>query len=559
MAASIGILAASIHRRALVVIAAAALLGAAGAGLAFALAPGAGPAVTGPRFVGPAPVGERIQFTLVLRLPGAPQANEAIGAIENPSSALFRHFLSPRAFGARFGISTARLSALERTLKSWHLRVIHSFPQRTELVVAGTVGTVYRLLHVRVGTYADGSGRRFHAPLGRPALHAELKDVVAVAGLDTRPHWRPHDVPVGGLTPATAGDAYDVAPLRRAGFDGHGLTIAVISFSAFEPSDQATWMQHYGVKGPAPRIVAVDGGTTDTSGADETNLDIEVIRDVAPAAQIVVYEAPQSDSAYGDLVSRIVADHQADVVASSWGACELTIHSGEFSGDRRALSAAVASGVTVFAASGDSGAYDCQRVDLSYHGLSVDWPAASSNVVAVGGTRLDVGSDGRYRGETAWEDQLTAAGGGGGVTTGDARPSWQAGPGVIGGVSNGHRQLPDVSADADPGTPWAIYSQGQPRQAGGTSAAAPFWAASMLLIDQYAVTQGVRRPGFVDPLLYVLASSRQRFAPFHDVTVGSNRYYQAGVGWDAATGLGSPDVFNVARDLVAYLRAHPAR
>jgi subtilase family serine protease len=215
--------------------------------------------------------------------------------------------------------------------------------------------------------------------------------------------------------------------------------------------------------------------------------------------------------------------------------------------------------VTVFAASGDSGAYDCQRVDLAYHGLSVDWPAASSNVVAVGGTRLDVNGDGSYRGETAWEDQLTAAGGGGGVTRGDARPSWQAGPGVISGLSNGHRQLPDVSADADPGTPWSVFSRGQLREAGGTSAAAPFWAASMLLIDQYALSQGVRRLGYVNPLLYAMAGSRQPFAPFHDVTVGSNRYYAAGPRWDAATGLGSPDVFNLARDLVAYLRLHPAR
>jgi kumamolisin len=69
----------------------------------------------------------------------------------------------------------------------------------------------------------------------------------------------------------------------------------------------------------------------------------------------------------------------------------------------------------------------------------------------------------------------------------------------------------------------------------------------------------VHRPGYVNPLLYALASSRQPFIPFHDVTIGSNRYYPAGPGWDAATGLGSPDVWGVARDFVAYLRSHPAR
>jgi kumamolisin len=81
----------------------------------------------------------------------------------------------------------------------------------------------------------------------------------------------------------------------------------------------------------------------------------------------------------------------------------------------------------------------------------------------------------------------------------------------------------------------------------------------MVLIDQYALANGVHRPGYVNPLLYALASRRQPFAPFHDVAVGGNRYYQAGPGWDPATGLGSPEVFNLARDLVAYLHVHPAR
>jgi kumamolisin len=78
----------------------------------------------------------------------------------------------------------------------------------------------------------------------------------------------------------------------------------------------------------------------------------------------------------------------------------------------------------------------------------------------------------------------------------------------------------------------------------------------MLLIDQYTVARGVHWPGYVNPLLYALASSRQPFPPFHDVTAGGNRYYQAGAGWDPATGLGSPDVFNLARDFAAYLHVH---
>jgi kumamolisin len=78
----------------------------------------------------------------------------------------------------------------------------------------------------------------------------------------------------------------------------------------------------------------------------------------------------------------------------------------------------------------------------------------------------------------------------------------------------------------------------------------------MLLVSQYAAEHGARRPAFIAPLLYALAGARQRLAAFHDVTLGSNRYYSAAAGWDPATGLGSPDVYDLARDLVAYLHTH---
>ena len=532
----------------------------AAAGVALALMPHAKHMPAAQRYLGPVRGAERIRFTMVLRLPQAARARATVEAIEDPRSRMFRHFLSPHVFGARFGLSNARLGALERSLASHGLHVTARFPQRTELVVSGAAADVERLLRVRIGMYVDSAGRRFHAPIGTPTVPTGLADAVTnVTGLDTRARWHPNDVPIGGLVPATSTKAYDVAPLRAAGVDGHGQTIAVISFSAFDPSDQDTWMRLNGVTGPAPQVVPVDGGTTNVDGADETNLDIDVIRNIAPQAQIVVYEVSQSSSSYADAISRIVADHQTGIISSSWGICELGVSTAEQEAERRALSTAVASGVSMFVASGDAGAYDCQQNDLSYHRLSVDWPAAASNAVAVGGTRLDTAADGSYRGETAWEGQLSGAGGGGGFTRGDRRPSWQNGPGVLSSFSNGRRQLPDVSADADPSTGWAIYTSGQSGEAGGTSAAAPFWASSMLLIEQYASSQGVHRIGYINPLLYTLARSTQPFPPFHDVTAGANRYYQAGPGWDPSTGLGSPDVFNLARDLTAYLRAHPAR
>jgi len=521
---------------------------------------GSGPA-TGPvvRALGAAPPGTQVQFTLLLRLPGAARLRRALAAQQDPRSPQFGHVITPRAFGQRFGISSSSLAHVEASLQSDGLRLLASYPQRTALSMSGRVASVDRVLRVRIEQYGDASGHRWHAPIGTPVVPAVLARFVSgVTGLDTRPRWRAQDVPLGGLTPATVPAAYDSAPLRNQGIAGQGLRIAVISFSAFDPSDPQAFASHFGISGPEPQVVGVDGGTTDTSGAGESNLDIDVIRSVAPQAQILFYEVPQSSSSYTDVINRIVADHSADIISSSWGQCELGLDPTQRAGDSQAISAAEAAGISMFVASGDAGAYDCQQGNLADQRLSVDWPASSAGAIAVGGTRLYLNADGSYAREGGWEDILSGTGGGGGVTTGDARPSWQAGPGVRSAYSNGRRQLPDVSADADPATGWATYSAGSLGQAGGTSAAAPFWASSMLLIGQYAATHGVAKLGYVNPTLYALAATRQPFPAFHDVTLGGNRFFQTTPGWDPATGLGSPDVYNLARDITAYRQLHPA-
>ncbi len=509
------------------------------------------------RLVGAAPEAARIKFVLVLALPGRARLRSVLAGIENPRSPRFRHFIPPDAFGRRFGISTAALTALVTKVHATGLAVTGTYPQRTELDVSGTVRTVERLFSVRLRVYSDAGGRHFYAPSTQPGVPALFRpEVDGVVGLDTRPSLRAHDVPAGGLDPTTVGTAYDITALRAAGFSGQGERIAVVSFSAFNPADPAGYAAHYGISGPAPTVIPVDGGTSDTSGEGEANLDIDVIRAVAPAAQIVVYEAPNDAAEYARAINQIVSSRSAQIISSSWGDCELNSDPQVVAADRAALSSAIAAGLTMFVSSGDQGAYDCQGDDPTDHRLSVDWPAASADAVAVGGTRLYLGPDGSYQRETGWEDQLSDGGGGGGFSTLDSRPSWQTGPGVLDSFSNGRRQVPDVAADADPATGWSIYVEGSSGQAGGTSAATPFWASSMLLVEQYAAAHGVGRLGFVDPLLYALAAARQSVAAFHQITQGGNRYYQATPGWNPATGLGSPDVFNLARDVVAYLRAH---
>jgi kumamolisin len=256
------------------------------------------------------------------------------------------------------------------------------------------------------------------------------------------------------------------------------------------------------------------------------------------------------------MIDHLVAQGRVKIVSDSMGYCELGFPSADIQRDEQAIEAAVSHGINIFKSTGDSGAYQCSRFDSSDHRLSVEWPASSPGVIAVGGTSLAVTTSGGYSGETAWEDVLEASGGGGGLSDVFSRPGWQRAPGVNSRYSDGKRQIPDVSANADPNTGWALFTAGSLSPTAGTSAAAPFWAGAMALIEQYAREHGVRQLGFVDPMLYRIASTPQVAPPFHDVTVGTNRYYPATPGWDFATGLGSPDVYNLARDIVRYLKDH---
>ena len=143
------------------------------------------------------------------------------------------------------------------------------------------------------------------------------------AGLSSRPVYHPADgVALGGLTPTTAAGAYDIAALHSAGFLGQGMKIAIVSFSDYDHSDPPVFDQRYGLGGPTPQVIGVDGGADSDAGADEANLDIDVVKMIAPDAQILFYEAPGSASSYPDLINRIVADHQASIITSSWGSCE---------------------------------------------------------------------------------------------------------------------------------------------------------------------------------------------------------------------------------------------
>jgi kumamolisin len=213
----------------------------------------------------------------------------------------------------------------------------------------------------------------------------------------------------------------------------------------------------------------------------------------------------------------------------------------------------------MFVASGDRGAYDCTP-NGDYTDLAADLDASMPAVTAVGGTYVFLSSNGGYFHETAWGEPIEQWGSNGGLSIFWKTPAWQSGPGVQNQYSNGMRQTPDISANADGQSGWDVFANGMEEKVGGTSAAAPFWAAIAALIDQDLKQKGLPLIGFANPALYYFAQSPAGLPapPFHDITQGTNLYYPATPGWDYATGLGTPDVGALTNDFEWYATHHPA-
>lgn len=256
-------------------------------------------------------------------------------------------------------------------------------------------------------------------------------------------------------------------------------------------------------------------------------LDIEMVGSAAPGARIAVYFAPNTEQGFVDAVTTAVHDttNRPSVISISWGGPESTWTAQAMTQMESAFTDASSVGVTVTAAAGDSGSTDGLTDGLQH----VDFPASAPHALGCGGTTLRSGS------ETVW-DSLASGGGatGGGISDEFALPSYQSSAGVPPSANPGGRigrGVPDVAGDADPDTGYKVRVDGQDMVIGGTSAVAPLWASLLARCNQALGTP----VGFVHPALYRAPAS------LRDITSGNNGAYSAHAGWDACTGLGSPD------------------
>ncbi|GAA3730145.1 S53 family serine peptidase [Streptomyces tremellae] len=449
-----------------------------------------------------------------------------VSRVTDPASADYGHYLTKAQFAARYGRTDAEVAKVKEYLKSQGLTVGKVHSGNLLVDAHGTAAQVQKAFGTKLSTYKDKStGRSFYANEAAPTLPASVASLVSdVSGLNNHVvlHHQaakvtPHNGPGGGYTPAQIKGGYNVSSSTT----GSGQKIALLEFDGFQQSNITKYDNQYSLGSAAPTVKKVDGGSGSLGdGQVEVELDIEVLNAIAPKAAVTVFEGPNSDAGEVDTYQAIV-DSGIPTTSISWGAAETQRTSSNLSAVDAVFQQGAAEGLGFYAASGDSGSDDAGN-----GGTSVDFPASDPYVTGVGGTTLTVTSSNAWSRETAW------SGGGGGKSSTFSIPSWQTS--VQQSQGGGKRQVPDVSALANPSPGVSIYSQGQWGQVGGTSAAAPEWAAYAALYNQQAAAAGKPNLGFANPALYATGGTG-----FHDITSGSNGAYSAAKGWDFTTGWGS--------------------
>ena len=441
-------------------------------------------------------------------------------------------------------------------------RVVHS--SRFVVTVVGPSDALATALGTSLHTVTF-HGKTFSRSISAPQVPATLlADAQSVIGLDNRPVFHAHDF---GPTEVRA---MSVEPAQGS-TAGTGVTIGTVNFSGWTSSD----LTNYGVDPyqdstnesitTAGKIteVALNGfntvGDNNTGGGVEVALDAEAILAAAPGAKQRLYFADNTSSGYLAILDQMATDatsadvtRRLQVASSSWGGCELDQAPSIMNALGARIDTLVAAGVTFFAASGDSGSYDCSVSAHPDNRLAVDFPASWPNTVAVGGTTVSqptatTFTNAAWGNATASDGTASTAyqgdGGGGGFSSLYNAPSYQPIPTPASTSTPPRRRVPDIAALADPTTGFIGFvttdfgrgfEEGGATLLGGTSLAAPLSAAGLA-----TVLAGTSTPG--TGLGNILSLIYGHPEVTHDVVGGSNGFYPAIEGFDAATGLGTMD------------------
>jgi uncharacterized protein (TIGR03437 family) len=541
---------------------------------------------------GPAPASLQMEGVTIFLKPSASQqtALEQLTAEQqNPASADFHKWLTPEQYAARFGVSPGDMNRIAAWLRSQGLQVQSVARSRTFIQFSGTAQQVGNALHTQIHQYLE-NGELHYANSTDPSIPAALADVVlSVRGLNNyrlKPRSRaaspiPHETTGSQhqIAPDDFAKIYDVAPLYSAGIDGTGQKLVVVGQTDINLSDITAFRNHFNLPAINLQQILVPGQSDpgiSQNDLPEADLDIEWSGSVARNATIIFVNSGDVFTSLQYAVDQVLAP----VITMSYGLCEYG-DLVDLPSERQTALQANAEGITWLAAAGDNGAADCEDdgpntiPTIAQSGLAVDAPGSIPEVTSMGGTEFNEGAGSywsstntgndasalSYIPEMVWNDTGLGGGlaaGGGGVSSFFPKPVWQTGPGV---PSGSYRNVPDLALAASPDHDgYFVYTGGSLQIYGGTSVAAPSMAGIVTLLNQYLVSSGVEKQaglGNINPTLYRMAENTP--SAFHDVTVGNNSVpcvigspdcstgtmgYNAGPGYDRASGLGSVDANN---------------
>ena len=591
--------------------------------------------------MGMATVSQPAHVTLVLQLHNQAALESYIQQTVTPGSPHFQQFLSTSQFAQQYGASDAEIAKVQAFLKKQGLTG-QVLANRMAIRATGTLDQFSKAFQTPIHKYVSRvSGQSFHSPATAPVLPAELANIVVNAtGLSNEIKYRSHRITapkINGLQPAvtptirsrsatgnptatgqpgsyTVGDVanfYNINPLYQHGVTGNGSTVAIVTLSNFYPADAVAYWDAIGLTTKPNRItqIHVDGGGAIDGGSGETALDVEQSGGLAPNANVLVYDAPNAGNGFTDAFLQAVSDNTADSISTSWGSPEIynfaalnitgasntdTRDVGDLRTFHQILMEAAAQGQSVFAASGDSGAYDTVRglgagtAPGDYTApLTVDSPASDPYITAAGGTTTPVTFSNAagtpvltIAQESVWgwdyllpfapRSALFSVGGGGGVSVYWRQPFYQwftrgirrseskqslvfndpqAGPTTLLKLPSHFtgRNLPDISLNADPETGYLVVSSSDDPNGfiseGGTSFVAPQLNGISALLTQ---SLG-HRVGFWNPQIYLLQDifGGSPWSPFGDIHGGDNWFYAGQPGYEPGSGIGTLNVANL--------------
>lgn len=489
----------------------------------------------------------RIAIGLPVRDPAALSA--LIQQIYNPASPFYRHYLTPDEFAAQFGPAEGDYQAVVDFFKTNGLTVAKTYPNRLIVDVSGTAAEIERVLHLTLLTYHHPTENRdFFAPNADPSVSLAVP-LLHISGLDN--YSLPHPLarraklsgaagparPKIGTGPSGTfiGNDFRTAYVPGTALGGSGQIVGLLEFDGYYPDDIKAYAKAAGITPVQLDNVYIDGFSgTPGSGNSEVALDIEVVMALAPQlSKIIVYQAPNLGPPWIDTLSRMVLDTQVKQFSSSWGGGQNPDPSAD-----QLFQQMAAQGQSFFQACGDNDAWTGD----------IPFPSDNPYLTVVGGTMLTTGSSGDYTSEEVWNrNDVTGTGGGGGISTFYPIPSWQQGVDMSGnGGSTTLRNVPDVALIAEDVD--VFSDNGSEGPFGGTSIAAPLWAAFTALINEQAGSGCGSSVGFLNPAIYQIGKRADYTNLMHDITTGNNfspsspTLFAATKGYDLCTGWGTPTV-----------------